>query len=482
MRHAGRRRPSDIEQATLFIVGSGGGGHKAAAAAVRDCLLSARGGTWRSSLHVELVDAGALAQEALGGPNGDDVYNWLLQNGCYWLAEGLGQIAAMGQSLVRSSLESAFEELWREWRPAVVVSFVPFANLPMRASLGRACPESILVTVITDLTSTSAHPWIDPWDGSAWNHIIVAGTAELMAHAAELGYKKSALRTSGMVVHPAFYEASVAAAPAVSDMALDIEGSTLRGTKVVVYFGGQPPSRAEMVAKSLLKTLPGWTVVVLCGRNEDLFNCLRGQHEEALSAGDALDQEDVAQSKGHDLRELMVDCIPEGFLGPGELAAHLASAAFVVGKPGPGAVSEASVCGVPFVCESRNAMTQEVPVLGWLQASRAGVVVDDLESLPDDLLGRVEACNAVLREARDHTLAAGAEQSSHREHVVKNLEKRRPNRAVFEVTEYLQKYLLSPEKKLADWRRCDPDHSISAASSSPSHSFSYGQREQHAET
>ena len=89
-------------------------------------------------------------------------------------------------------------------------------------------------------------------------------------------------------------------------------------------------------------------------------------------------------------------CEVEGFIPPEAVRAHMAAASFILGKPGPGVVSEAAAAGTPFVTERRYAMPQERPVLEWIGEAQTGVVVDSLTKLPNDLLGRVEACRAAI--------------------------------------------------------------------------------------
>ena len=98
--------------------------------------------------------------------------------------------------------------------------------------------------------------------------------------------------------------------------------------------------------------------------------------------------------------------IVEGFLPPPTLIEYLKTASCVVGKPGPGVVSEAAVLGVPFVTEQTDeTMEQERCVLEYIRALGIGLVVPRLEGpYPHDLLERLHDCRAALREVENRAV------------------------------------------------------------------------------
>ncbi|CAE7280377.1 nhaD, partial [Symbiodinium necroappetens] len=192
----------------VFLVGRGGGGHMAAAKALQRCVLDNAESVIEC---VEIADGGGLAELAISGdllPSGDDIYNYLMRIGFYNMAGMLGNIAAFGIRMNQAAIEEVFEEYWHVKKPALVVSFVPFLNVAMRASLLKVFPHGRFVTVITDVANCREHPWIDRYDATALNHSLVVGNETLEAQALEMGWPSSALlRTSGMVIHPQFYDA-----------------------------------------------------------------------------------------------------------------------------------------------------------------------------------------------------------------------------------------------------------------------------------
>lgn len=112
-------------------------------------------------------------------------------------------------------------------------------------------------------------------------------------------------------------------------------------------------------------------------------------------------------------------CHSEGFIPPRRIRQYFRRADLIIGKPGPGVVSEAVVCGLPYVTETSKPMAQELCVLDWLRETGVGVLLPTLEFLPDDLIARA----AHARECVGH----------------------QQNRAVFEVADHLAKIIPGSE-------------------------------------
>lgn len=378
----------------LFMFGRGGGGHKASARAVRDALLSRN-----ENLDVELVDVGYLMESFVfgrkmrtSGFDGDELYNLLMKHGWYRTARLLPILLQITAAFTKGRIDSGLRRYFAEQAPAAVVSFVPFVNKRFRKQLHAVLPNVHFMTVVTDFTSCDAHPWLDKFSTvTGQRHHIAAGNASLVKQAAGFGFpEKNILATSGMCVHPSFLADYEPARPqrASSAPAKLTAGDAGHRTRVVLFFGGFAPPRTLSVVKSLAAVAPDAEIVVLCGGNDALRRRL--------------------QKRG--------GCVCKGFIPAQEVAATLRSASFIIGKPGPGAVSEAVACGVPIVAESRRVMTQEQPVLDWVQQAGVGVVVNDLTKLPADIATRASACEKTVKEMP-------------------------PNRACFEVADKLQEWV-----------------------------------------
>lgn len=357
-------------QRILFLIGRGGGGHKASARALRDAMPA------EIQASVEMVDVGYTLEACLWGRSeprkhgfdADELYNWLLKNGCFCLAALSGLVARGFANLGRNRLVRALTGMWAMAPPTLVVSFVPFFNGIFRDALHAANPDAAIVTVVTDFANSPEHTWLDPHEPHSARHFIVAGTDTLVSQCRQLGYPTiDVLRSSGMVVHPCFHarpEDAAQASPGVQERAL-------------ISFGAMPPLRVERIAAALAASQPQLAVVVLCGGNAKLLKRL--------------------QRRGD------VTALP--MVTADEVRRHMRESAFVLGKPGPGTVSEAAACGVAFVTERRGVMAQERDVLTWIEEAGAGVVVDSLTELPADLRNRVAACAPTLRTLKANNRA-----------------------------------------------------------------------------
>jgi hypothetical protein len=375
----------------VFIVGRGGGGHKAAARALQSSL------GWAD---IETMDAGYTIEAILTkqpprntGFDMDELYNVLMRHGFSWTASMLGLLARAFAVVARGSIVRGLAERWRVQQPEVVVSFVPFFNGVFREALLEAAPHAACITVVTDFESSAEHLWIDPYDAAtAERHTIVAGTPALQRQCIEVEAYPHAnvLATSGMLLHPDFY------APAETGVVCsgcDQEPISSSARRALVCFGAFPPMRVEEIVNALIAIGPQkLEIVALCGGNEVLLQRLRARG----------------------------DCVAEPMLPAHRVGELMRWASFVVGKPGPGVVSETIASGTCFVTERQGVMAQERCVLQWMEESGVGVVVDSLCEPPADLCERVSACLPAVAAARD------------------------ANRAVFEVADLVRSLRTTP--------------------------------------
>lgn len=410
-KNAGRKAddpPANHSRTVLFLCGRGGGGHKAASIALRDC-LERQGVSWAHG--IEILDAGSLFDLMTSGSSsklfdGDEWYNWFMKRGFYRIAGLCGYIATQAVRWRRRRLIAGFETMFRKRQPDVVVAFVPYFNVPTRTALLRTCPRRKLITVVTDMSNwAGGHLWIDPYDDDAINHIMVAGCPELVDQTRALGYPEdNILISSGMVVNPAFYEhyseGSTSSAivdpiddpenpfrrdgPALESIADARQRLGVERPLIMIFFGGFAPNRTAQICRKLLKSHPRCDQVILCGGNKQLETDLRRDLESLERPGPL--------------------CLVEGLVAAGRVREHMRRASCVVGKPGPGVVAEANVCGVPFVTESSRVMPQERSVLRYIEKSGVGIVVKDFCKMPADLLERLQGCREPLKQNRNRAV------------------------------------------------------------------------------
>jgi 1,2-diacylglycerol 3-beta-galactosyltransferase len=291
----------------------------------------------------------------------------------------------MLQGLIRLGHPWLLKALCRHWSrgdpPDLVVSLVPNFNLALRESVAKVLPGVPFVTVMTDLADLPPRFWIEP---SVDQH-IVCGTERAAAQAREAGCRADRIhRTSGMPIRPEFYLPRRSERRA-ERLALGLDPDLPTG---IVMFGGQGSTQMRRIARVLADR----QLILLCGRDEALAANLRGLRREA----------------------------PHAVLGfTGDVRRYMDIADFFIGKPGPGALSEALHCGLP-VLTFRNAWTmpQERYNAQWVVEQGVGLAVDSTRRLGPavrELLGDLDRYRAGARALR--------------------------NRAVFEIPAILQRLL-----------------------------------------
>ena len=360
-----------------------GGGHRAAALALRDALVQQRR-PWTVRLVnlTEVLDPGQRFRRATGlAP--EDLYNCRLQRG--WTL-GLGAELKVLQALIRAMREPLRRRLhthWQATRPDMVVSLIPNFNRPIGDALAEARPGVPFVTVLTDMADLPPRFWIEP---RVRQH-VVCGTSHALQQALAAGVPRERVSlVSGMLLRPGFYDLpALDRGPARAALGLD----PCRPTAAVMY-GGQ----GSMEMLRIARLLPDLQLLLFAGHNRPLAERLRAVKSPAPRA--------------------VVGFTPE-------VPQLMRLADFFIGKPGPGALSEALHLGLPVVTfDNAWTMPQERFNTRWVRELGVGVVLRSLNGLPaavDLLLPRLAEFRARVRWI--------------------------DNRAVFEVPEILADLLLA---------------------------------------
>ncbi len=316
-----------------------GGGHRASALALQQA-ITARDLGWTVRLvHLtEVLDPQGSFRK-LTGIAPEDLYNKRLAHG---LTLGLAQELKLLQAFIRLAHQPLLKSLQQHWlrtEPDMVVSLIPNFNRALGQSLAASLPGVPFVTVLTDLADHPPHFWIEP--GLAQH--VVCGSARAVQQARAAGHPATHIHpTSGMIIRPEFY-----GEPAGFDRAARLQALGLDPTRPtgVVMFGGHG-SRSML---GIAQRLPEVQLVVMCGHNARLADKLR-----ALPA-----------------------TAPRLILGfTSDVAAWMRLGDFFIGKPGPGALSEALQLGLPVVV-TRNAWTmpQERYNTDWVRDNGFGLVL-----------------------------------------------------------------------------------------------------------
>ncbi len=359
-----------------------GGGHRAAANALKLSIESS-GRPWKVRLInlQETLDQLDIFRK-LTTIRMQDIYNLLLRKG--WT---LGSEYLIGPMhgvirLYHSPAVRMLTDFWRIDPPELLVSVIPNFNRVLFEAYRNVVPGGRMVTILTDLADYPPHFWIEKQD--QW---FICGTERAAQQARALGHTPDRVfQTSGMILHPRFYEI-----PTVDRAAertrLGLDPGKLTG---LVLFGGFGSSRMVDIARQVSGAGLGIQLIFICGKNDKLRERLTGM-------------------------PLSFPSFVEGFTA--EVPYYMSLSDFFVGKPGPGSISEALQLRLPVIVE-RNSWTlpQERFNTDWVQDKGVGMVVDNF----DNIAGAIRSMPIdVLRES-----AAKLN-----------------NRAVFEIPEMLEQIL-----------------------------------------
>jgi hypothetical protein len=369
-----------------FIYFEAGGGHRSAATALRQ-VISERRPAWQTRLVnlQELLDPLDMCRK-LTGRRLQDIYNLLLKRG--WTL-GAPQLLRVMQFAIRRYHQDQVRMLAAHWSsspPDLALSLVPHFNRALREGLLEANPAGRFVTLLTDIADYPPHFWIERQD-----QYLICGSQRAVEQARALGHPEHHIfRTSGMVLHPRFYESPPVDRPAERRRL----GLSSEKTTGLVLFGGQGSTAIRRIVERLDRSGLDVQLILICGRNEKLAERMRA-------------------CRGR------LALYVEGFTA--DVPYYMQLSDFFIGKPGPGSISEALAMGLPVIVES-NAWTlpQERYNAEWVVEQQAGLAVSNFRHIAaavEKLLEprRFEACRK----------RAAAVQ----------------NRAIFEVPEILAKIL-----------------------------------------
>jgi len=369
-----------------FCFFDAGGGHRAAATAL-EAVARMQQRPWlvRLTNLQEVLDELDILKKCTG-LRIEDFYNSMLRNGWTFGSEQLLRMLQFTVRLYHRRTIGLLERHWGETQPDMVVSFIPHFNRALGESLRRACPRRPFVTVLTDIADFPPHFWIERQP-----QYVICGSDRAVRQAHLLGHGEGeVLRASGMILNPKFY------GPAVEDRASKREELGLRADLPtgLVLFGGHGSKVMLEIAERLDRAPLALQLIFICGKNEKLARRLRE-------------------------RRSRMPRFVEGFTT--NVHGYMQLADFLIGKPGPGSISEALAMRLPVIVES-NAWTlpQERYNCEWVLEKQVGIVLRDFKA--------IDTAAAQMIESR--TLARYRANAAAME-----------NRAVFEIPEMLEKIL-----------------------------------------
>ncbi len=364
-----------------------GGGHRNAAVALQTVITQQKR-PW----DVELVQFQQLTDKLdvlrkLTGIRIEEQYNSLLRHGWTLGAKQLLRILQATIWVFHKPLVKLLADYFRQNPADLLVSVIPHFNREIAEAWTTVYSERPFVTIITDFADYPPRFWIEP---IKQQHVI-CGTERAVQQARAMGKDDAhVFATSGMILRPDFYVPDNTD-PFALRRELGLGPDRLTG---MLLFGGFGSGVMYQIAEKLEKARLPVQLIVICGRNEKLANKFRAR-------------------KWY---------LPPHIVGfTKEIHRLMRAADFLIGKPGPGSIAEATVRRLPVIVEC-NAWTlpQERYNTEWVKDKRVGIVLHHFTEIVEGVKQLSEA--GTLEEFRRN---------------VESIE----NRAVFEIPEILARLL-----------------------------------------
>ncbi len=370
-----------------FIFFDAGGGHRSAATALKAVIEQQnRGWTVRLVNLQEVLDSLDIFRK-ITGLRLEDVYNLMLAKG--WTL-GSAQGVVFMHAVIRLYHRAQVRELVKHWtvtQPDMVVSLVPNFNRAMFQAIQKVNPNTPYVTVITDMADWPPHFWMEEQP----QQYMVCGTPKAVEQARTIGFDRDHIfATSGMILRPKFYE-PITSSKEEGLRKLGLDPGVPTG---IVLFGGQGSNVMVEIAKQLGRSGLRLQLIMICGKNAKL---------------------------AERLKSLKVDISMrvEGFTT--EIPSFMHVSDFMIGKPGPGSISEAMAMKLPVIIE-RNAFTlpQERYNAEWVEQHKVGVVLSNFRGIAEAVGNLIEPRTLAQYQANAASI---------------------DNRAVYEIPEILNQLL-----------------------------------------
>lgn len=389
-RHESKMTASVSNSAKVVIVYiDAGGGHRASANALSE-VFRRQNRPWS----VELVNADDVLDPSdpplrLVGLRTNDFYNLMLRHGWTYGTRELLPIVHGVCRMLHPRQVRLLREAWKRLKPDLVISVIPHLNRALFESLHAECPQTKFVTLLTDIADYPPRFWLEPQP-----QYYICGSETAYQQAKSIATNAIKIwKTSGMVIHPRFYDETLGPEQVVRDSRQELGLHPDLPTGLVL-FGGYGSKLMLKIARQLAASRTRTQLILICGRNQRLAQKLRSL-------------------------ELPFPCHVEEFTE--KLPHFMRLADFFIGKPGSGSLSEALSRGLPVVLKSGAAtMVHERYNIGWIKEKGIGLEFRKVRELPSVLDRLLEP--ACYQETRRRVLDLR-------------------NRAVFEVPDIIEEIL-----------------------------------------
>jgi len=325
-----------------------GEGHRAAARALSKAIqLQQR--PWK----VELVNADEVLEPAdpaflFLGVRTNEIYNWLVRRGWVVATKQLLPIVHFGFRLLNPAVVLVLRRYWRKLNPDLVISVVPHRNRALYDSLRKENGRVPFVTVLTDLADYPPYFWIE-----RQRQHFICGTSAAVRQAEAINPPAEGIwPVSGMIVDPKFYDREPVDIPE-ERRKLGLDPDLPTG---LVLFGGYGSHAMLRIAKHASKAKTPFQLIFVCGRNATLLSKLQSFQFS----------------------------YPSNVQGFTDNIVHLmALSDFLIGKPGPGVISEALTMRLPvIVTNGWRTMIHERFNVRWIEEQGVGLAVKRSQDIP----------------------------------------------------------------------------------------------------
>jgi len=386
--------PLETTKKIHILFHDAGGGHRNAAIALQT-IIAQQCRPWQ----VELIQFQDLTDHLdvfrkLTGIRIQEQYNTILQNGWTLGTTQLLRVLQFAIGMFHGPMVKLLAKTWREKPADMLISVIPHFNREIFESWAATNPGRPFVTIITDLADFPPRFWIEPrvdTSGSQGQQYVIAGTEKAAEQARAMGHDADHIfQTSGMILRPDFY---------VKDDSDPLElrrgmGLLPELPTAIMLFGGHGSKVMYEITERLDAAGRQLQLILMCGKNEELANKLRGRKWK----------------------------MPVHIMGfTKEVPKYMRAADFLIGKPGPGSIAESMVKGLPVLLEC-NAWTlpQERYNTQWVKEKRVGIVLDNFKQVVEGVRQMLDP--PTLAEFRKNIAAQN-------------------NQAIFEIPEILAKLL-----------------------------------------
>lgn len=336
--------PTTIE----LIYFDAGGGHRSAMKALSSILATSCPNVSVKATNLQtLLKCVDPVFRAAGIPS-EQIYNSAVRRGWTRGSKALLRGLQTGIRMCAPQMRSELSRHWRQQRCDMVVSLVPNFNSVMFDALRDVDVHVPYVSIMTDIADSPPSFWQEPQD-----QFLICGSEKAYLQALLTGWYRPERvhKTSGMIIHPAFYSATSEPLPNLANLGLDPSLPT-----ALIMFGGNGSNDALKILDWIEASGIKAQSIVMCGRNEPLRRALEG-HRSCLAVP---------------FTDRVMD--------------YMRLADFYIGKPGPGSISEAIHCGLPTIVESNaGTLYQERYNAIWLEERGLGLCLPAFHQLPEAL-------------------------------------------------------------------------------------------------